>query len=273
MNRFKLLHKLFQVTLSLLIVAPVMAQSVNPDAEEIRAGFESVVPTCLEDRGIVGEEFFGAATIAGTWSGEQHHFDFACNHFKTYQMELELFQNGDNITGTKTFIDSQGEKHSVAVSGTVSNGTVNIEATEDFNTQLIETWNFRTITGKLLENDGKLVVDGLQGKYSYVVFKQTHKSEIIDGAVTELSVNTFPNPFTATATVSYALPTESEVSVELFDIKGNLVSVISETNTLSAGSHTTEINADAMGLADGTYMVSVRVNGETHAQPLVKLAQ
>lgn len=68
----------------------------------------------------------------------------------------------------------------------------------------------------------------------------------------------YPNPFNPTTTITFALPTESRVSLSIFNILGEkVVTILDETH--SAGTHT--IGFDASGLASGVYLYRM------HASP------
>ncbi|OGB60071.1 MAG: hypothetical protein A2Y94_06010 [Caldithrix sp. RBG_13_44_9] len=60
----------------------------------------------------------------------------------------------------------------------------------------------------------------------------------------------YPNPFNPTTTIKYSLPTSSSVRIEIFNITGQLVSVLAD-NSQEAGYHT--ITFDARDLPSGAY--------------------
>ena len=62
----------------------------------------------------------------------------------------------------------------------------------------------------------------------------------------------FPNPFNATATIRFDLPSPGNVRLELYDINGRLIDELAN-GEMPAGRHVVEL--DAIGLAAGVYFV------------------
>ncbi|MCA9756862.1 MAG: VCBS repeat-containing protein [Candidatus Eisenbacteria bacterium] len=72
---------------------------------------------------------------------------------------------------------------------------------------------------------------------------------------TSFSVRNAPNPFRGATSFSYALPTESDVDLSIFDAQGRLVTQLAR-GMRPAGTHVTEW--DARGIASGTYFARFR---------------
>lgn len=68
--------------------------------------------------------------------------------------------------------------------------------------------------------------------------------------------NSYPNPFNPSTNISFDLPENSFVEVEVFDINGRLVSVLANKE-MNAGTHS--LRFDASGLASGLYIVRARL--------------
>lgn len=84
----------------------------------------------------------------------------------------------------------------------------------------------------------------------------------------ELAQN-YPNPFNPVTVIGYSLPQASEVSIEIFDMTGRRVAVLSE-GVQSAGRHTAEF--DASDLSSGVYMYRLQSAGSvlTRKMTLIK---
>jgi serine protease AprX len=72
-------------------------------------------------------------------------------------------------------------------------------------------------------------------------------------------VSAYPNPFTGSTTISYALAQDGPVSVEVFNTMGAKVQTL-VLGTEAAGQH--QVRFDAAKLARGTYLFKVKT-GET----------
>ncbi|MFN7014007.1 MAG: T9SS type A sorting domain-containing protein, partial [Bacteroidia bacterium] len=81
-----------------------------------------------------------------------------------------------------------------------------------------------------------------------------------------VKLNAFPNPASNVVTFSYALATESNVTINITDITGKIVASINE-GTKSNGSYSTQFNTAA--LSAGTYFYSVVTNNGTATKKLV----
>jgi len=68
----------------------------------------------------------------------------------------------------------------------------------------------------------------------------------------------FPNPFQQSTTIPYALPRESDVRIDIFNVTGQLVSTIVNTR-LPAGRN--QITFEPQGLSSGTYFYRIHVDG------------
>jgi hypothetical protein len=65
------------------------------------------------------------------------------------------------------------------------------------------------------------------------------------------SVYSYPNPFNSTATILYDLEKRSNVRIELFNIRGQLVEVLAEESK-PAGTYSLQLNA--YGYDSGMYL-------------------
>ena len=64
----------------------------------------------------------------------------------------------------------------------------------------------------------------------------------------------YPNPFNPSTTIRYALPTESKVSLSIFNLLGEQIATLVNT-TQSAGYH--EVNFNASDLSSGIYLYRI----------------
>lgn len=73
----------------------------------------------------------------------------------------------------------------------------------------------------------------------------------------------YPNPFNPSTVLSFDLPETGKVRVEVYNITGQLVSVLTNQR-FEAGSHSLQFNAD--GLASGVYLVRANLAGTIQSQ-------
>lgn len=72
----------------------------------------------------------------------------------------------------------------------------------------------------------------------------------------------FPNPYTTETYIPFTLKTDSEVTIELWDLSGKKVATLSQ-NTLSTGDHNVKLDLAALGLSVGTYIYQIEVKNST----------
>ncbi len=84
-----------------------------------------------------------------------------------------------------------------------------------------------------------------------------------------IHVTAFPNPFNASTQIEFDLPVRGEVTLNIFDITGRLVTTLMQ-ESLPPGRHTAAF--DGRDLASGLYFARLQ-NGEnfsTHKMVLLK---
>jgi hypothetical protein len=106
--------------------------------------------------------------------------------------------------------------------------------------------------------------------YSLMVFAFP-ATGVEDGQLAErfsLSQN-YPNPFNAATTISYSLPSASDVNIDIFDIQGRKITTLAEGRK-AAGAHAATWRAD--GISSGIYFYRLRAGdfSETRRMVLVK---
>jgi Secretion system C-terminal sorting domain len=98
--------------------------------------------------------------------------------------------------------------------------------------------------------------------------KETGDNEL-SGLPTEYGVDqNYPNPFNPTTQINYRLPEKNQVSLQIYDILGNLVSTLVDEE-MDAGYHSVVWNAS--GLSSGVYFYTIRSGSFITTKKLVLL--
>ncbi len=84
---------------------------------------------------------------------------------------------------------------------------------------------------------------------------------------TAVKVDISPNPFTASATISYTLPAEQNVDIKIFNTVGKLVAQPIQQELQDAGLH--EYAFAAGNLPTGVYFLIMQINGQKLTKHLV----
>ena len=76
----------------------------------------------------------------------------------------------------------------------------------------------------------------------------------------------FPNPFNPVTTISYGLPLESDITLNIYDVEGRRITTLTE-GIRTAGTHSIEWNAE--GYSSGVYFVKLDAGEFTQTQKLM----
>jgi len=111
-----------------------------------------------------------------------------------------------------------------------------------------------------------------------VILKQVEEGEEDDFTSEELLaisqqkehfIVLYPNPFVSNVLISYALETDAQVSVKVYDLNGNPLPATLEPGAMqTAGEH--HYTLDGTGLKPGMYIVQVTVNDQTYSRIVIK---
>ena len=76
----------------------------------------------------------------------------------------------------------------------------------------------------------------------------------------------FPNPFNPVTTISYGLPTETQISLKVYDVEGRRITTLTD-GIRTAGTHSVEWNAE--GYPSGVYFMKLDAGEFTQTQKLM----
>lgn len=116
--------------------------------------------------------------------------------------------------------------------------------------------------GGIAVDDSAIYVTGCSFNgtdYDFVTIKYNKYPEVgkeEQKLVNKTSLNVLQNPIMKSGLLSYAVPSETRVSLKIYDITGKVVKTL-VNGTKEPGNY--EVGFDAGGLADGVYFVELRV--------------
>ena len=128
-----------------------------------------------------------------------------------------------------------------------------------------------TTTLMIVRPDGNNLFTA-EGEFTIETVIAASSSDYIN---TEISIpvefvigNAYPNPFNPSTTISIDLNNEAFVSMKVFNVMGQLVDVVNESN-MPAGKNT--ITWDASQKASGVYLINTQIGNTTHQQKIMLL--
>jgi hypothetical protein len=80
--------------------------------------------------------------------------------------------------------------------------------------------------------------------------------------------SSYPNPFNPVTTINFALPVDTELSIQIYNLEGRLVEVLTDQN-MKAGYHSVIWNAD--NHSSGVYFVKMITGDYVDTQKLMLL--
>ncbi len=131
---------------------------------------------------------------------------------------------------------------------------------EDGESGIAVVWEDKRATG--LEEISNVYIQKLEDDFVSSTFDE------VDLHPTKISLEqAFPNPFNSTIKINYALPRRAAVSLQVYNLKGQLVGSLQEGNKM-AGRHTAALAAD--NLSSGLYFMRLKA-GDTQLTQKVML--
>ena len=113
-------------------------------------------------------------------------------------------------------------------------------------------------------NDGDLVgIDNVKLEYGIVGVENSNESKIPKEYVLKQN---FPNPFNPTTVISYSLPEQKKVSIDIYNILGEkVVELVNKTQ--NAGNY--KVNFNAGNLTSGTYIYRIKAGNFVQAKKMI----
>lgn len=136
--------------------------------------------------------------------------------------------------------------------------------------------NNRTASIQILESGDEYTIlvtrDEIEGfVISYEPFERQTSVETPKGNATILSVEAYPNPFNAAATVNYNVPAGDNALVQVYDNLGNVVATLAN-GYHSAGSYSVKWDGSSVNgftVANGTYTIKLTVGAVSTVEQIM----
>lgn len=192
--------------------------------------------------------------VLGVIAGQGSEWDYISSwadvhHFAQTQFGGLLHHKYAIIDGEQTTTNSK------VITGS-HNWSANANFSNDENTLIIS--NARVANEFFQEFGARYWQAGGQDEFNVSVNIENEEVEL-PGVVT-LHQN-YPNPFNPATTIRFELPADQQVTLQVFDVTGRLVSTLVRNQWMSAGSH--HVSFDAGRLASGMYLYRMQLgNGQ-----------
>ncbi|MFY0683616.1 MAG: VWA domain-containing protein [Balneola sp.] len=135
--------------------------------------------------------------------------------------------------------------------------------------------NVKNLPNTILSvENGLITVTGLTSFSEFAIAEETDAGTVSNESLTSVPAKfsleqNYPNPFNPSTTIRFGLPNASEVNIEIYNMIGQKVMVLSN-NRFGAGWHTVSFNAS--GLSSGIYIYRIRAGSfvDTKRMTLIK---
>ena len=157
------------------------------------------------------------------------------------------FNNLTFITPLSGFVDQEVNNW---IEGTFNNVILpGADVTYDAGNQVRLKPGFKALSGSRFH----AFIDGCRGNA-----KINGEVSGIDVIENDIALKIYPNPLSESATISYTLANEDEVTIYLFDATGKTVTTLAKNNQQTAGEHQLEL--EATNLPTGIYYLKLQSN-------------
>lgn len=112
---------------------------------------------------------------------------------------------------------------------------------------------------------------GFHGEVENYTLNITGGNGISENVFSSVATTIFPNPFSTNTAISYTLTSPSLVSLEVYNILGEKVTTLINSEMQSAGDHEYNLDNENNSLEEGIYFVKFSVGDKTGTQKLIKI--
>jgi PKD repeat protein len=205
----------------------------------------------------------------------QYNYSFAANYISGANTNdsrdaLQLFVSYDCGKNWLQRKNTSGSSGSPATANPLTTAGGPTQSSQDYIPTNLSQWRADGITGSNVGSGAQLGSVKFKLAFTY----QGGNNFYLDGLVVgiksglgeltakDVNFNVMPNPFNATATLSYELTSKQTVSIKLYDIVGKEVADL-QSKTQEAGKHEVTISRDELGLNNGLYFIKTTIDGSS----------
>ncbi len=127
-----------------------------------------------------------------------------------------------------------------------------------FPTELFDPSDFRLQAGSVVATGAGFTNPQFAGQVTGI-------EKLTNGVINSFVL--YPNPATASTTISFSIAEKNKVSVNVYDVLGALVSTLTQSNDFEKGNNTISLNT--ANLASGIYYISLDINGSKETKKLI----
>jgi hypothetical protein len=181
--------------------------------------------------------------------------------------EVGIYSKDEKLIGSGIFLDG---KAAVTIWGDNPQTSVTDGAKDNYELRIK---NYDVKTGRVSEVELTELVDGISGTTkSELTYKQDAfllaKAKVEDSGDDVFNFTTSPNPFTDEVNIEFNIPMQSDVSLQVFSLNGNLVSTLVE-GSINIGTH--KYSLSGTNLANGEFTVILTIGNERFIRKVVRM--
>ena len=222
--------------------------------------------------------------VSGTWTGIETQYDRSKAFITAkYEYTLTLEQRGNRIEGTSYIVDASGNYSEMNLRGFVLGNKVHFEEyeiTEEKMDKPYTVWCYTTGELTVEEKNGKYTLKGSIDGYASDNFRSCEEAEVDLTADTEnlvykkddsknvslteeasVDMSVYPNPFVENTIISYAIPSDSKVLLEVYDLQGKRLFTAVDENKRE-GNYQVNLMEGDFNVSSGLFLAVLRLDGE-----------
>lgn len=229
--------------------------------------------------------------LSGKYTGQRHQFTpDRKSIMQSFVYEFNLVQTGNLINGTSTIIKDNGDYADIKLRGTLMGDKLYFEEYEIVNQDKDPNmvWCYKSGALNIRKDGDMLKLVGITDSYmaDYYIpctggttdlskvdnsnnFKKDDNAAITTTVVDVSNMNVSPNPFVDATKINYTLASNTNVTLEVYDITGRKITVLENNIAKTGGTYSIDFSAKAYGLSAGIFIAKLSTNGKVYSSEMV----